>query len=219
MSCNSGTRARLPTTESNRGSQMIPLILGLIIFFAIHLIPTSPDIRDGLIDRFGAGAYKAVFAVVSLVGFVLIVVGYHKLQVNPGKNPVLWSPPDFMRHVSFLLMLPAMILLVAAYVPSRIRTAVKHPMLAAIKLWALAHLLVNGDLGSIALFGSFLAYAIYDRISVKSREALGPLGARTGGIVNDIAVLVVGVALFAAMIMVGHGLLIGVPLNVPATAV
>ncbi len=198
---------------------MIPLILGLVIFFAIHLIPTAPDIRNGLLDRFGAGAYKAMFAVFSLIGFVLIVVGYHKLQVNPGKNPILWSPPDFMRHVAYLLMLPAMILVVAAYVPSRIRTAVKHPMLAAIKLWALAHLLVNGDLGSIALFGSFLAYAIYDRISVKSREALGPLGARTGGVVNDVVVLAVGVALYAVMILMGHGLLTGVPLGMPAAAI
>ncbi len=138
---------------------MLLLVLGLIVFFAIHFVPTSPDIRNGLVERFGAGTYKLAFSVISLLGFALIVIGYHKLQLSPGKNPVLFSPPEWTRHIAYLLMLPSMIFLVAANVPSRIRTAVKHPMLLAVKLWALAHLLVNGDLGSLLLFGSFLAYA------------------------------------------------------------
>lgn len=195
---------------------MLPLIIGLAIFFAVHLIPTSPAMRQGLAERFGEGAYRAAFSVLSLIGFVLIVLGYHKLQLMPGKNPVLWDPPAAMRHAASLLMLPAMILLVAAYVPSRIRTAAKHPMLAAVKLWALAHLLTNGDLGAILLFGSFLAYAIYDRISVKKRGALGRLGTRTGGAGNDIAVIAAGLALYALMVFYGHAYLIGVPL-VPAS--
>ena len=103
---------------------------------------------------------------------MLIVLGYHKLQIMPGKNPQLWNPPVWSRHLAFVLMLPSFVLLVAAYVPSRIRTAVKHPMLAAVKIWAFAHLLANGDLGSLVLFGSFLAWAVYDRISVKRRAAL-----------------------------------------------
>jgi uncharacterized membrane protein len=115
---------------------MLPLILGLLLFFAVHLVPTSPSLRAGLVERFGEPAYKIGFAVLSLIGFVLIVVGYHKLQVMPGKNPVLWDPPTWTRHIAFLLMVPAMILLVAAFVPSRIRTAAKHPMLAAIKFSA-----------------------------------------------------------------------------------
>lgn len=190
---------------------MLPLLLGLVLFLGVHLLPTNPELRNGLAQRFGDGAYKAAFSLLSLAGFALIVIGYHKLQLMPGKNPVIWDPPAAMKHVAFLLMLPAMILLVAAYVPSRIRDAVKHPMLAAVKLWALAHLLVNGDLGSIALFGSFLAYAVYDRISVKRRGAKGPLGTRTGGLANDIAVVVAGLALYGFMLVMGHGLLIGVP--------
>lgn len=191
---------------------MLPLILGLLLFFAIHLVPTSPGLRQGLADRFGENAYKAAFSVISLAALILIVLGYHKLQLMPGKNPQLWSPPEWMRHITFLLMLPAMILLVASLVPSRIRTMARHPMLAAIKFWALAHLLVNGDLGSMILFGSFLAFAVYDRISVKRRHAAGPLGDRSGPPVNDVYVVVGGLALYAFMVLWGHGALIGVPL-------
>lgn len=190
---------------------MLTLIVGLLIFFAIHLVPTQPDLRRGLVERFGEGNYKGIFAVLTLVGLALIVMGYGKLQVMPGKNPYLWYPPLWLRHVSLALMLPAMILLVAAYVPSRIRDAVKHPMLAAVKLWALAHLLANGDLASVVLFGSFLAWAVFDRISVKRRAALGPLGSRTGGpIFNDVLVVGAGIALYMLLLHGGHKLAFGV---------
>lgn len=190
---------------------MMLLIVGLILFLGVHLLPTSPDVRDGLRDRLGAGTYKAVFSVVSLIGFAIIVLGYHKMQLNPGKNPVLWDPPVWTRHIALLLMLPSMIFLVASNVPSRIRTAVKHPMLLSIKLWALAHLLANGDVASLLLFGTFLAYAIYDRISVKKRGALGPLGDKQPtSPINDVIVVVAGSALYAALLMGGHAWLIGV---------
>ncbi|MGE3708184.1 MAG: NnrU family protein [Hyphomicrobiaceae bacterium] len=191
---------------------MLLMIVGLAVFFAVHLLPTAPDLRQGLIDRFGEGPYKIVFSVLSLIGFVLIVVGFGKLQDMPGKNPDIWYPPYWLRHATMLLMLIAFIMLAAAYIPSRIRTVLKHPMLAGIKTWALAHLLVNGDLGSIVLFGSFLVWAVYDRISVRKREALGPLGARVGGLRGDVAAVVVGVVLYAAMLSWGHAVLIGVPL-------
>lgn len=190
---------------------MLPLVLGLLLFFAIHLVPTSPSLRDGLIERFGEQVYRIGFSVVSLAGFVLIVAGYHKLQMMPGKNPVLWDPPAWTRHIAFLLMIPAMIALVAAFVPSRIRTALKHPMLVAIKAWALAHLLVNGDLGSLVLFGAFLAFAVYDRISVKRRPSTLPTAVPPGP-VNDAIVIAGGIALYAVIMLWGHGALIGVPL-------
>jgi uncharacterized membrane protein len=189
---------------------MLPLIIGLAIFFAAHLVPTQPELRRGLIERHGETAYRVGFGVVALVGLVLIVLGYGKLQLHPGKNVQLWDPPLFMRHITLALMLPAMILLVAAYVPSRIRSAVKHPMLAAIKTWAFAHLLANGDLGSVLLFGSFLAFAVFDRISAKKRQAPGPLGARTGGVANDVIVVLAGLGLYAFMLTWGHQHLIGV---------
>ena len=191
---------------------MALLVLGLFVFFAIHLVPTRPAKRDPLRDRAGAIGYQGLFSVVSLIGLVLIVMGYGQLQGMPRLNPELWSPPTWTRHVAFLLMLPAMILLASAYIPSRIRTAVGHPMLAAIKVWALAHLLANGDLASLLLFGSFLAFAIYDRISVKHRAALGPLGARAGSTTGDVMAIVAGLAAYAFMLVWGHAKLIGVPL-------
>jgi uncharacterized membrane protein len=190
---------------------MMVLIVGLILFLGLHLLPTSPELRDGLRTRLGARTYAVVFSLLSLAGFIIIVLGYHKLQIHPGKNPVLWYPPVWTRHIAVGLMLPAMILLVAAFIPSRIRTAVRHPMLAAIKIWAFAHLIANGDLGSLLLFGSFLAFAVYDRISVKRRGALGPLGnAEPGSVLNDVAVVIIGIGLYAAMLLGLHQWLIGV---------
>ncbi|SFV34762.1 NnrU family protein [Hyphomicrobium facile] len=190
---------------------MMVLIVGLILFLGVHLIPTQPELRDGLKERIGEGPYKILFSLLSLVGIVVIVLGFHKLQLHPGKNPLLWEPPVWTRHLAVALMLPAMILLVASLIPSRIRTATRHPMLIAIKIWALAHLLANGDLASLLLFGSFLAFAVYDRISVKKRGARGPLGAASpSSALNDVLVIVIGLALYAWILLVGHQWLIGV---------
>jgi uncharacterized membrane protein len=189
---------------------MLILVLGILIFLGIHLVPTNVALRNGLAESWGANIYKLVFTALSFVGLALIVIGWAKLQANPGKNPVLWDPPFWTHHITLALMLPAMIFLVAAQIPSRIRSALKHPMLVAIKVWALAHLISNGDLASLVLFGSFLAYAIYDRISVKKRAALGPLGDKTGGPLNDVMVVAIGVALYAALVLGGHEWLFGV---------
>lgn len=190
---------------------MMLLIVGLIIFLGIHLLPTNTEIRDGLVTRLGANGYKAFFSLLSFAGLAVIILGYHKMQLHPGKNPVLFDPPFWLRHVSMLLMLPAMILFVASSVPSRIRTAVKHPLLMGTKLWALAHLLANGDVASLLLFGSFLGYAVYDLVSVKQRGALGPLGAKTPtSPINDVIVVAVGAALYFVLLYGGHAWLIGV---------
>ena len=101
---------------------MLTLVVGLALFLGVHLLPTQTDLRSGLVGRFGLNAYKGVFALLSAVGLALIVLGYHKLQLHPGKNPQIWTPPTAMRHIAATLMLPAMILLVAAYTPSRICT-------------------------------------------------------------------------------------------------
>ena len=189
---------------------MLLLGLGLALFFTLHLLPTAPAVRDGLKARVGDGAYMALFSVASLVALALIVYGYQKLQLHPGKNPVLWTPPTWTKHIAFALMLPACIFLVAAYVPSRIRTTLKHPMLIAIKTWALAHLLVNGDLAGVVLFTSFLLYAVYDRISLKSRtDGFGPLGRAKGGLSGDIIAVVGGLAFYTFMMVWGHAHLIG----------
>ena len=190
---------------------MMVLIVGLILFLGVHLVPTSPELRNGLQERIGEIPYKIIFSLLSLAGLIVIVLGYHKLQLHPGKNPTLWEPPIWTRHIAVGLMLPAMILLVASVIPSRIRTAVRHPMLIAIKTWAFAHLIANGDLGALLLFGSFLAFAVYDRISVKRRGAKGPLGsAEPSSAINDVVVVVLGIALYAALLLGGHQWLIGV---------
>ncbi len=188
---------------------MVTMVLGLLIFLGIHALPWSVEVRSGLLARFGEGPYKTGFAVISLIGLVLIIIGYGKLQVDAGKNPQIWVPPVWTAHIALLLMVFSMILLVAAYVPSNIKRIVRHPMLAAVKLWALAHLLANGDLASMILFGAFLAYAVVDRISVKRR---GPAHGvdESGGIVGDIGAIVGGLILYVAFIFFLHEWLIGV---------
>lgn len=191
---------------------LLRLLAGLVLFHGVHIIPTLTGLRDRLRARLGAGPYQGLFSLVSLIGFYLVVTGYAATRTLGSANPQLYVPHGWTRHVVYLLMLISFVLLVAAYVPSRIRTAVKHPMLAAVKIWAFAHLLVRGDLASVLLFGSFLAYAVYDRISVKKRAALGPLGAATGKPVNDVIVVAAGLALYALFVFWAHGFLIGIPL-------
>jgi uncharacterized membrane protein len=191
---------------------MMLMVVGLFLFFAIHLLPTQVDLKRGLIERFGEGGYKWFFAVVALVGLVLIVIGYGKLQdpALTGKNPQLWLPPIWTRHLALLLMIPALILLVAAYVPSNIKQIAGHPMLAAIKIWATAHLLANGDLASVVLFGSFLAYGVVDRISVKRREAQFGAKRAPGGVTGDLIAVAAGLALYVMMLLFLHEWLFGV---------
>lgn len=188
------------------------LVGGLALFFAAHFIPTRPQLRARLIARFGSGPYSGLFALVSLVALVLIVMGYGQMQGLGRGNPQLWVPLSWIRHLTMLLMIPALILLVAAYVPSRFRTALRHPMLMAVMLWAFAHLIANGDLASVLLFGSFLAYAVYDLISANRRAALGPLGRAPGSTAGDAAAIVAGLALYALLLVWGHQMLTGVPL-------
>jgi uncharacterized membrane protein len=188
------------------------LALGLALFVVTHLVPASPAVRGLLRDRMGPSAYLLVFSILSLVSLILIAQGYGETRTLGRGNPQLWTPPAYLRHMTFALMLPAFILLGAAYVPSRIRTLAKHPMLAAIKIWALAHLLVRGDLASVLLFGTVLAYGVFDRISVKKRAALGPLGSAEGTARGDAIAVTIGLVAFVLMIGWGHRALIGIPL-------
>lgn len=189
---------------------MLIMVAGMAVLIGIHLLPTSPDIRNGLVSRYGEGGYKLAFSVISVIGLVLIIMGWQKLQGHPEKAGPLWDPPFWTRHVAHLLMLPVFILLVAAYVPSRIRAAVKHPMLLAIKLWALAHLIAaGGSVAALVLFGGFLAYAVYDRISVKRRGTAVPVA--PDGWFGAIAAIVVGLGVYWFMLTQGHAWLIGVP--------
>src|SRR3984893_18694652 len=155
-----------PGTEDILG--LLVMILGLVLFLGAHTLTTQRDLRARLIASMGGGGYKAGYAVASLVGLALIVWGFAHYR-TAGMWPV-WSPPTALKYLNAALMLPAVILVVAAYIRGRIYTAVKHPMLAGVKLWAFGHLLANGDLGGIILFGSFLAWAVFDRSSLKTRS-------------------------------------------------
>jgi len=184
------------------------LILGLAIFIGAHVFVSLRDHRERLIARIGEGPYKGVFSLVSILGLVLMVYGF-ALYRRTGYTP-LWTPPDFLRHVAEVLMWPAFVLLAAAYIPGTIKTTLKHPMLAGVKFWAFAHLISNGDLGGIVLFGSILGWAVYDRISLKGRADPGGPKIPVGGWKNDAVAVVVGTLIYLAVGFVFHPLA-GVP--------
>ena len=186
---------------------MLILILGIVVFLGAHTFTTFRETRTGAIERVGYGPYRGLYSVVAVIGFVLIVWGFSRYRAE-GMIQV-WYPPAGMRHLTILLMWFAFVALAAmGKQPGRIRGWLRHPMLVAIKIWALAHLLVNGDLGGMVLFGSFLAWAVFDRIAVKRR---GDLGAkRVSGFTRaDVTALVAGTVAFIAMIFL-HPYLIGV---------
>jgi uncharacterized membrane protein len=186
---------------------MLLLILGIIIFLGAHTFTTLRENRQGVVDSVGLNVYKGLHGLVSLIGFVLICVGFSHYRAG-GLIPV-WTPPAGMRHLTILLMWFAFVSIAAmGPSPSRIRGWLRHPMLVAIKIWALAHLLANGDLGGILLFGSFLAWAVYDRIAVKRRGDLG--AARVVSFTRtDAVILIVGTIAWIAMMFL-HPYLIGV---------
>lgn len=191
---------------------MMPLVIGLLLFIGVHLVTTQPDLRSGLAARLGEGPYKGVYSLVALLGFALIVFGYHKVQLMPGKNPQLWTPPSWGRHITMLLMLPVFPLLVATYLPGRTSAIVRHPMITAVKFWALAHLFVRGDAASVLLFAGLLGWAVYDRISVAQRETVGLVQVKSGPARNDAIALIAGLVLYVIFVKWGHPALIGVPL-------
>jgi uncharacterized membrane protein len=187
---------------------MLPLIAGLVLFLGIHSVAIFvPGARERAIRAMGAGAWKGLYALVSLAGFVLLCYGFSVARQSP---LLLYSPPHWLRHVALLLMLPVFPLLFAAYLPGRIKAAVKHPMLVAVKTWALAHLLANGGLADLVLFGSFLAWAVADRISLKRRPAVAPLRSAAPRAWNDAAAVVLGLIVYAVTIGWLHLRLFGV---------
>ena len=188
---------------------LLVMILGLVLFFAAHIFTTKRDARAQAIARLGEGTYKILYSVVSLGGLALIIWGFAHYRAA-GMIPV-WEPPVAFRHITVALMLPAVILVVASYMRGRIYATLKHPMLAGIKLWAAAHLLANGDLGSIILFGSFLGWAVYDRISLKRRTDAGGPPIPVGGVTNDLIAIAVGIVAYLALAFAFHPVVIGVP--------
>jgi uncharacterized membrane protein len=185
------------------------MIVGLALFLGAHTLTTQRELRARCIAELGEGGYKIGYALVSFAGLALIVWGFAHYRAT-GRIDV-WYPPKAFRHITVALMLPAVILVVAAYIRGRIFTTLKHPMLTGVKLWAAAHLLANGDLGSIILFGSFLGWAVFDRISLKRRTDPGGPPIPVGGVSNDLIAVVVGTIAYLALAFAFHPVVIGVP--------
>ncbi|MTI00382.1 NnrU family protein [Roseibium sp. RKSG952] len=192
---------------------MVYFLLGLIVFFVAHTVPMFPVTRQRLVAGMGPVSYRISYSIVSLVSLIVMIHGYAQVL---GTTPILYDPPHWARHLTMLLMLPVFPLLIAAYVQGRIKRVAKHPMLVAVKFWALAHLLVRGDLASVLLFGSFLVWAVADRISVKRRHGGEPSVAIH---VDENRPFVDGLVILAGLILYGlfvwklHWLVIGVPLS------
>ena len=186
---------------------MLQLIIGIILFFGIH---SASIVALPLRDRAAAKSeylWKGVYSLVSLVGIVLMVRGYAELRSTP---TVLYVAPLWLRHVAALLLLPVFVFFLAPYFPGKIKTALKHPQLVAVKLWAVAHLLVNGTVADLLLFGSFLVWAVADRVSMKTRPTRPVPGAPESA-ANDVILVIVGLVLYAVFGMWAHLWLFGMP--------
>ncbi|MGO9593228.1 MAG: NnrU family protein [Steroidobacteraceae bacterium] len=188
---------------------MLMLIAGLILFFGPHSVAiVAPSWRDRMVMHLRALSWKGAYSLISAAGLILIVLGFAQARRSP---VVLYVSPAWLHDLTWVMMLPVFTLLFAAYLPGRIQTAAKHPMLAAIKIWATAHLLVNGTLADVLLFGSFLVWAVAVRISLKRRVPVPARGAPPSRY-NDLIAVVLGVALYTLFILRLHALIIGVPL-------
>jgi len=187
---------------------LLGMILGLALFLGVHTLTTQRELRARVIASSGDGGYKIGYSLVSALGLVLVVWGFAHYRATGWIN--VWHPPTALKHLAVALMLPAVILVVASYIRGRIYTTLKHPMLTGIKLWAAAHLLANGDLGSIILFGSFLGWAVFDRISLKHRTDSGAPPIPVGGPGNDLIAVAVGLVAYLALAFAFHPVVIGI---------
>ena len=188
---------------------MALLILGLALFLGAHSVRiVAEGWRGTRVAKMGLKPWKGVVSVVSIIGFVLIIWGYGIARQAP---VVLYAPPVWARHVAALLTLPAFILLVAAYVPgTRIKRAIGQPMVAGVKLWAFAHLLANGTLADVVLFGAFLIWAAGSFRAARRRDHAAGVVYVVGPVTRDVTAVVIGALAWAAFAFWLHGWLIGV---------
>lgn len=185
---------------------MEKLVIGLVLFIGIHSVAiVAPAWRNSVAEKHGA-AWKALVVFVALAGVVGMVKGYAEARLDP---VLLYAPPAWMTHVAALLMLPVFVFFFAPYFPGRIKSTLKHPQLVALKLWAFSHLLVNGTLADVVLFGSLLAWAVVDRISLK-RRAPGDVPVVSRSSANDFILIVIGLVSYALFVRWLHLAWIGV---------
>ncbi|MCC6919179.1 MAG: NnrU family protein [Alphaproteobacteria bacterium] len=189
---------------------MVMLVAGLALFIAAHAVPLSPSLRAALTERLGDGPVKGLVALVALAGVAAMSWGYGEARFEG--SPAIWDPPLWTRHLAGLLVLVAFVLVAAAYTPNGIiKPTLKHPMLAGVKLWAVAHLLANGTVADVVLFGGLLGWAAGARIALARRErSLGAPQPARGPVANDLIALAVGAALWAVFVFWAHEQLFGV---------
>ncbi|MFL1464966.1 NnrU family protein [Marinobacter sp. DUT-3] len=186
---------------------MTTLIVGLVLFLGLHSLSiVNEPLRNRLHASLGEATFKGLFSLASLIGLVLIIWGYGAARLDP---TVVYMPPGWLRHLAMLLLIPVFPLLFATYFPGKIKAKLGHPMLVAVKLWALAHLLANGMLHDLLLFGSFLAWAVVDRISLK-RRAQRPIATLPASKANDAIAIVGGLAVYVVTVFWAHQWLFGV---------
>jgi len=190
---------------------MLLLILGLLVFLGTHSLRFGSDARrDALIARLGAGRFKGLYSALSAIGLVLTVLGFGMARETP---VVLWLPPAGMRHLTFLLMLISMVLLAAAYVPrNAILARLHHPMVLSVKVWALAHLICNGTLAHVVLFGAFLLWSVVLFRASRKRDTVLEVQYAAGETVPTLITVGLGVLIWLVLLGWLHGILIGVRL-------
>lgn len=188
---------------------MLTLIIGLLLFLVPHSIRIFADgWRTRQINQRGELVWQAVYSILSIIGLVLIVQGFAQARLNP---TVVWMPPQWLKYTASVLLLPTCILLLAAYIPgTRIKSVTGHPMAASIKLWGLSHLLANGNLQDIILFGAFMLWAIFDYRASRRRDKKLQVKYRVAGVGRDIAAVVAGIGLWVAFAFYLHNWLFGV---------
>lgn len=188
---------------------MTALVAGLVLFLGTHSVRIVADRwRSDMIARIGALRWRGVYSLVALAGLVLIVWGYGQARLEP---VVIWTPPPWTRHLASLLVLPAFVLIVAGNLRgTKMKAALGHPMVLGTKLWAFAHLLSNGTLADVVLFGAFLAWAIVDYASARRRDRLAGTVYLPGSIGRDVLAIVIGAIAWAVFGYWLHGPLIGV---------
>ncbi|TWB17925.1 putative membrane protein [Rhizobium sp. ERR 1071] len=188
---------------------MALLVLGIVLFLGLHLVRVvAPGLRSSMIARLGEGGWKGAYSIASIVALVILIYGFGQAR---DMTPI-WTPPFWMSHITILLMLFALICLVASLLPAgHIAVRTKHPMVLSVKIWALAHLLSNGDGAAILLFAAFLAWGVILRISLKRRERAGEITLRPFVSAKyDLYAIVIGVIVWALIIWKLHAWIIGV---------
>jgi len=191
---------------------MMILVLGLVLFIGTHAISIfADDWRNSMVARIGQNAWRAIYSVVSLLGLGLVFVGYGMARADP---LIVYQPPFVLRYLALALLLAIFPLLLSTYLKGRISTAAKHPTLLAVKLWATAHLLVNGSLADVVLFGSVLAWAVADRITLKRRPAKATSSVNSWAM-NDSIAVIGGLGIYVGFVLGVHLWLTGMPIVLP----